>query len=75
MRSSILIFEQALVMLENNTHHRTKNGRDNTGTLLVPKPNQLPRVARTQFHKQQGWTSPRDRHVHNTVEFVKKRQR
>lgn len=49
--------------------------RDHYGTLLIPRPNELPRVARKEFHVSHGWTSPRNRHEHNTEEYIKKRQR
>jgi WD40 repeat protein len=62
---------QALVTMESSNNR----GRAEDGTLLVPRAEALPRVARTKFHQSQGWTSPRDRHDHNTSVFVKKRQR
>jgi WD40 repeat protein len=45
-----------------------------TGTLRVPAAAELPRVARSAFHKQKGYTSPRDRVMHNENEWAKKTQ-
>ena len=60
---------QALVALTARTN------RNAQGTLLIPRAEQLPRVARKNFHTLHGWTSPRDRHDHNKEEYMKKRQR
>lgn len=45
---------QALVTLK-----KINRSRDAHGTLVIPQSTQLPRVAQSEFHQKQGFTSPR----------------
>ena len=63
----------ALISLNDTSSTTAWSKRDDKGTLVIPTPNELPRVARKKFHDSHGWTSPRDRHDHNTKEYIQKK--
>ena len=45
---------------------------ETTGALVLPGPEKLPRVARSDFHQKMGYTSPRNRAQHNEKEWTRK---